>query len=96
MLGADVQMVLDVCPPLPSPPGVVPRAVERTAKWAAAPRPPRREGQALFGVARGIDDALRVEESANRTVEIGFDGYGIGGLWVGETTARWAPHLRRH
>ena len=45
LLGADIQMVLDVCPPLPSPPEVVELAVERTAAWAgASPRraPPRR------------------------------------------------------
>jgi queuine tRNA-ribosyltransferase len=84
-LGADIQMVLDVCPPLPSPPETIRLAVERTAAWAArARRAHRREGQALFGIVQGGTDAgLRVE-SAQRTVEIGFDGYGIGGLSVGE------------
>jgi queuine tRNA-ribosyltransferase len=85
-LGADIQMVLDVCPPLPSPPETIRLAVERTAAWAArARRAHRREGQALFGIVQGGTDAgLRVE-SAQRTVEIGFDGYGIGGLSVGES-----------
>jgi queuine tRNA-ribosyltransferase len=85
-LGADIQMVLDVCPPLPSPPDVVRAAVERTAAWAArARRAHRREGQALFGIVQGgVDEALRVE-SAQRTVDVGFDGYGIGGLSVGES-----------
>jgi queuine tRNA-ribosyltransferase len=85
-LGADIQMVLDVCPPLPSPPEVVRTAVERTAAWAArARRAHRREGQALFGIVQGgVDEALRVE-SARRTVEVGFDGYAIGGLSVGES-----------
>lgn len=84
-LGADIQMVLDVCPPLPSPPGVVRLAVERTAAWAwRARRAHRHEGQALFGIVQGgVDPALRAE-SARRTVEVGFDGYGIGGLSVGE------------
>ena len=82
-------MVLDVCPPLPSPPEVVRLAVERTAAWAArARRAHRREGQALFGIVQGgVDEALRAE-SARRTVEIGFDGYGIGGLSVGESRPR--------
>jgi queuine tRNA-ribosyltransferase len=94
LLGADVQMVLDVCPPLPSPPDVVRQAVERTAAWAArAKAAPRGEGQALFGIVQGgIDDALRVE-SARRTTEIGFDGYGIGGLSVGESREEMGPAL---
>ncbi|MEY2402667.1 MAG: queuine tRNA-ribosyltransferase [Acidimicrobiaceae bacterium] len=94
LLGADVQMVLDVCPPLPSPPGVLREAVDRTSAWAArAKAAPRGEGQALFGIVQGgVDEALRVE-SAQRTVELGFDGYGIGGLSVGETRAEMGPAL---
>jgi queuine tRNA-ribosyltransferase len=93
-LGADIQMVLDVCPPLPSPPEVVRLAVERTAAWAArARRTPRREGQALFGIVQGgVDEALR-RESARRTVELDFDGYGIGGLSVGEPRHELLPAL---
>lgn len=84
-LGADIAMVLDVCPPLPSPPEVVRLAVERTAAWAARSRAAhRRPGQALFGIVQGgVDEALR-KESAARTVEVGFDGYAVGGLSVGE------------
>ena len=87
-LGADIQMTLDVCPALPAPPEVVRRAVDRTADWAArARRAHRREGQALFGIVQGgVDLALR-QESARRIVEVGFDGYGIGGLSVGESRA---------
>ena len=88
LLGADIAMVLDVCPPLPSPPEVVRLAVERTAAWAErSRRAHRREGQALFGIVQGgVDDALRAE-SAQRTAEIGFDGYAVGGLSVGEPRA---------
>jgi queuine tRNA-ribosyltransferase len=94
LLGADVQMVLDVCPPLPSPVDVVRQAVERTAQWAARAKATRRgDDQAQFGIVQGgIDEALRAE-SANRTVEIGFDGYGIGGLSVGETREEMGPAL---
>ncbi len=94
LLGADIQMVLDVCPPLPSPPDVVRRAVERTGAWAErAKLAHRRTDQALFGIVQGgIDLGLRAE-SAQRTVEIGFDGYGIGGLSVGETRAEMLPAL---
>ena len=85
-LGADIAMVLDVCPPLPSPPAQLRLAVDRTAAWAArCRRAQRREGQSLFGIVQGgVDEALRAE-SAARTVEVGFDGYAVGGLSVGES-----------
>ena len=93
-LGADIQMVLDVCPPLPSPPDVVRLAVERTAAWAGrARRAHRREGQALFGIVQGgVDVELRTE-SARRTVDVGFDGYAVGGLSVGEGRDEMLPAL---
>jgi queuine tRNA-ribosyltransferase len=94
LLGADIQMVLDVCPPLPSPPEVIRLAVERTSAWAARARAAhRREGQALFGIVQGgISEVMRAE-SAQRTVALEFDGYGIGGLSVGETRAEMLPAL---
>lgn len=94
LLGADIQMVLDVCPPLPSPPEVVRLAVERTSAWAARARAAHhREDQALFGIVQGgVDPVLRAE-SAQRTVALEFDGYGIGGLSVGETRAEMLPAL---
>jgi queuine tRNA-ribosyltransferase len=84
-IGSDIQMVLDVCPALPAPPEVLARAVERTAAWAARARAARsRPGQALFGIVQGgTDPHLRVR-SARATVALDFDGYGIGGLSVGE------------
>jgi queuine tRNA-ribosyltransferase len=94
LLGADIQMVLDICPPLPSPTQVIRDAVDRTARWAARARAAhRRQDQSLFGIVQGgIDPELRAE-SAQRTVELGFDGYGIGGLSVGETRAEMLPAL---
>lgn len=94
LLGADIQMVLDVCPPLPSPPEVVALAVERTSAWAARARQAHtRPDQALFGIVQGgVDEVMRAE-SARRTVELAFDGYGIGGLSVGETRAEMLPAL---
>lgn len=98
-LGSDIQMVLDVCPPLPSTDAVVRAALERSVMWAgrakAAQAPARANGsmQAQFGIVQGgIDVAMRTE-SAERTLEIGFDGYGIGGLSVGETRAEMLPAL---
>ncbi|MGI8662340.1 MAG: tRNA guanosine(34) transglycosylase Tgt [Acidimicrobiales bacterium] len=85
LLGADIQMTLDVCAPLPSPADELRKAVERTAAWAARAKAAQsREDQSLFGIVQGgADEALR-RESAERTVALGFDGYGIGGLSVGE------------
>ncbi len=93
-LGADIQMVLDVCPPLPSEAAVIRSAVERTNAWAARARAAhRRPDQSLFGIVQGgVSESMRVE-SARRTVEVGFDGYGIGGLSVGETRDQMLPAL---
>ena len=94
LLGADIQMVLDVCPPLPSPVEVVRTAVERTSAWAARAKAAHtRADQALFGIVQGgISEAMRAE-SAQRTVALDFDGYGIGGLSVGETRDQMVPAL---
>jgi queuine tRNA-ribosyltransferase len=98
-LGADIQMVLDICPPLPSPPEVIRSAVDRSARWAArakaAHAPARANGasQAQFGIVQGGIDVRLRSESARRTVELDFDGYGIGGLSVGETREEMLPAL---
>jgi queuine tRNA-ribosyltransferase len=84
-LGADIAMVLDVCPPYPAEETVVFEAVRRSAEWAARCREAHtREDQALFGIVQGgVFPHLRAE-SVERTVEVGFAGYGIGGYSVGE------------
>ena len=93
-LGATIQMVLDVCPPLPSEPHVVTTALRRTSEWAERARETHaRDDQSLFGIVQGgIDPVLR-EESARHTASLNFDGYGIGGLSVGETRAEMLPAL---
>jgi queuine tRNA-ribosyltransferase len=93
-LGADIQMVLDVCAPLPSPARVLRVAVDRTAVWAQRARAAHHAPhQALFGIVQGgVDTELR-RESAERTAACDFDGYGIGGLSVGETRAEMNPAL---
>jgi queuine tRNA-ribosyltransferase len=93
-IGADIAMVLDVCPPLPSPPDVIRLAMERTTAWAARARVAHtRPDQALFGIVQGgISETMR-RESAQAIVDIGFDGYAIGGLSVGETRAEMLPAL---
>ena len=94
LLGADIQMVLDVCAPLPSSDAVIRQALDRTSAWALrAKAAHERPDQALFGIVQGgLDEALRAE-SAQHTASIGFDGYGIGGLSVGETRAEMLPAL---
>jgi queuine tRNA-ribosyltransferase len=98
-LGSDIQMVLDICPPAKAPTELLQRAVDRTAAWAARARRqflasevgPARHHQ--FGIVQGgIDHALR-RESAERTLEVGFDGYAVGGLSVGETRDEMLPAL---
>ncbi len=97
LLGADIQMALDVCPPLSSSRADLREAVDRTVAWGRRARQAHRrggrEGQALFGIVQGgIDEALRAE-SARRTVELDFAGYGIGGLSVGETRSEMLAAL---
>ncbi len=84
-LGADIAMVLDVCPPHSAEESVVAAAVRRSAAWAARCKAAHdREDQALFGIVQGgVYPHLRAE-SVERTVGIGFPGYGIGGYSVGE------------
>ena len=90
-LGADIQMVLDVCPALPAPEKTLCAAVERTAAWAARGRdaflghPDAAVRQSQFGIVQGGTDIALRAESTERTLEVDFDGYAVGGLSVGET-----------
>ena len=87
-LGSDIAMVLDVCPPLPSPRPVIEAAVDRTAAWAARARAAHRSiappSQLQFGIVQGGLEVDLRRASAARTLEVGFDGYAVGGLSVGE------------
>jgi queuine tRNA-ribosyltransferase len=94
LLGADIAMTLDICVGLPAPRQVVAEAMEMTLRWAERSLTVhRRPDQALFGIVQGgIDLDLRAE-SARRTAELGFAGFGIGGLSVGETPAERSAAL---
>ena len=84
-LGSDIAMVFDECPPHDCTPKAAEEAVERTMRWAAECREqPRAPGQLVFGIAQGGIHAKLRERSARALVEIGFDGYAIGGVSVGE------------
>lgn len=85
ILGSDIAMVLDECPPHDAPAAEARRAVERTLDWArACRRQPRAEGQQVFGIVQGGCDAELRERCARGIVELEFDGYAIGGVSVGE------------
>jgi len=86
LLGSDIVMQLDELVALPAEPERAAEAMRRSARWAERCKAAfgTRETQALFGIQQGgTDEALR-RESAERLTGIGFDGYAIGGLAVGE------------
>ena len=94
LLGADIQMVLDVCPALPAPENEVILAMERTHDWAARAKVAHsRSDQALFGIVQGGTDPLLRSRSAEVLASLDFHGYGIGGLSVGETHREMMPAL---
>ena len=86
LLGADVTMALDQCTLHPSSREAVESATELTLRWAERSRRAfvERPGHGVFGIVQGgIDPDLRLRATA-RLIEIGFDGYAVGGLAVGE------------
>ena len=90
-LGVDVAMSLDQCVGAGAPTADVARAVRRTTEWAARGLAARRRADtALFGIVQGgFDTALRAESAAS-LVALGFDGYAVGGVSVGEPPAETA------
>jgi len=90
LIGADITMVLDVCPSAVAERSVLEEAVHRTARWARRGRdafgahPDAAQRQCQFGIVQGGAEIDLRRESAERTVEVGFDGYAVGGLSVGE------------
>jgi queuine tRNA-ribosyltransferase len=84
-LGSDVAMILDECPPGDADRTTVMAAAERTARWAKrAATARRRSDQAVFGIVQGGTHLDLRAESTRVMVGIGFDGYALGGLSVGE------------
>jgi queuine tRNA-ribosyltransferase len=89
LLGSDIVMQLDECIRLPAPREEAERAMRLSVRWAARCKEAFGDpgGRALFGIVQGgTDEALR-RESAEALVDIGFKGYAIGGLAVGEPQA---------
>jgi queuine tRNA-ribosyltransferase len=104
VLGSDIAMVFDECPPHDAPAKDQRLAVERTIRWARECRTqPRAEGQFVFGIVQGGSDPQLREQCAKALVAMDFDGYAIGGVSVGEPEPEMMraielaePHLPAH
>jgi queuine tRNA-ribosyltransferase len=90
LLGSDIVMCFDECPKIDQPRDVIAKSMEMSMRWARRSRAAfdqggdHAESSALFGIQQGaLDEGLR-KTSADALAEIGFDGYAIGGLAVGE------------
>ena len=89
LLGSDIVMAFDECPALPADEKRVAESMRLSMRWAQRSRDAfgDRPGHALFGIMQGgVTPELRAE-SAEALVKIGFDGYAVGGLAVGEGQA---------
>ena len=89
LLGSDITMAFDECTPFPSPREAVEASMELSMRWAERSRRAfvERSGRGIVGIVQGgVHPDLRAR-SAARLVEIGFDGYAIGGLAIGEGQA---------
>jgi queuine tRNA-ribosyltransferase len=85
VLGSDIAMCFDECPPHDAPAKEQRHAVERTIRWARECREqPRAAGQKVFGIVQGGNNPALREECAKAIVPMDFDGYAIGGVSVGE------------
>jgi queuine tRNA-ribosyltransferase len=88
LLGADIAMQLDECVRSPADAGEIERAMTLSLRWAERCRRAFEKApadRALFGIVQGGDQPALREESARRLVALGFHGYAIGGLAVGES-----------
>ncbi len=91
-IGSDIVMVLDVCTELPATKESLEKALKLTTRWARRSKAEFEKtkegsinpGALLFGIVQGGTDIELRKQSARELVEIGFDGYAIGGLSVGE------------
>src|SRR3954468_24885451 len=84
-LGSDIAMVLDECPPWPCDHDYAARSLAMTVRWAQRSKnAPHADEQLIFGIVQGATFPDLRRESAEATVQIGFDGYAIGGVSVGE------------
>ncbi len=102
LLGSDITMIFDECPAFPITEEKARKSMELSLRWAERSKQAfkEREGYGLFAIVQGsVFEKLR-EISARELIDIGFDGYAIGGLAVGEghelmvkTLTFTTPHL---
>ncbi len=100
-LGSDIAMVLDICPRLPATRGEIEEAVARTTRWAGRCRAAYSGPGVAFGIVQGGTFPDLRARSASELLELGFPGYAIGGVSVGEAqeavgetvrhTVSWLP-----
>jgi len=84
-LGSDIAMAFDVCAPFPCEREQMAEAVATTLRWAReCAAQPRADGQLVFGIVQGGAYSDLREECTTGLLEIGFDGYAVGGVSVGE------------
>jgi queuine tRNA-ribosyltransferase len=102
LLGSDIQMVFDECPALPATHETIEKSMALSMRWAKRSKEAFGEqpGKACFGIVQGGTFADLRMRSAQALKEIGFDGYAVGGLAVGEpqsamfeTLEATVPHL---
>ncbi len=86
LLGSDITMAFDECTPFPVSEEEAEKSMQLSMRWAQRSKDAfiKREGYGLFGIVQGSVFPKLREESANALKQIGFDGYAVGGLAVGE------------
>jgi queuine tRNA-ribosyltransferase len=89
LLGSTITMVLDECTPYPVSAAEAERSMQLSMRWAARSKAAfvARAGYGLFGIVQGSTSEKLRQESVAALTQIGFDGYAIGGLAVGEGQA---------
>lgn len=91
LLGVDVSMALDVCPPYPCEERELEEAVHLTTLWAERCLAARGREQALFGIVQGGTNSRLRERSLGDMTSLPFDGFALGGVSVGEPTELQRP-----
>ncbi|MEW5882635.1 MAG: tRNA guanosine(34) transglycosylase Tgt [Armatimonadota bacterium] len=91
LLGVDVSMALDVCPPYPCEERELQAAARLTSLWAERCLAARSEGQTLFGIVQGGTSKRLRERSLAEVAALPFDGFALGGVSVGEPTELQRP-----
>lgn len=94
-LGSDIMMCLDECRRLPDTHAQIAESVDLTTRWAKRCKDARTTEQALFGIVQGGLHLDLRQHSLAALTEIGFDGYAIGGLSVGESKAEMYEMLHQ-